>query len=100
MAGSFLQTTTARVIQKIIEAQADMNDMDRQAVVSFLSGTQGYSPQSGQITGILKQIHEDMSKSIAAETAAENEAISNHEALMGAKAKEIAAHTQAIEEKS
>merc|ERR1719478_479598 len=100
MAGSFLQTTTARVLQKIIEAQEDLNDMDRQAMVSFLSGAQGYSPQSGQITGILKQIHEDMSKGLAAETAAENEAISNHEALMGAKAKEIVAHTKAIEDKS
>jgi hypothetical protein len=101
MAGSFLQTKTAKVLQTLIEAQ-ELSDMDRQAVVSFLSGAQGseYSPQSGQITGILKQIHEDMSKSLADETAQEEGAKQDHEALMAAKSKEVAAHTKGIEEKS
>merc|ERR1719482_389155 len=59
-----------------------------------------YSPQSGQITGILKQIGDEMSASLAEETAAEEAAIKNHEELVAAKTKEIAAHTKAIEEKT
>jgi hypothetical protein len=104
MAGAFLQTDTAKVLKTFIEsaAQADMNDIDRQAVLSFLSGAQAseYSPQSGQITGILKQIHEDMSKGLADEIAAEEASKSDHDALMAAKTKEVAAHTKGIEEKS
>merc|ERR1712232_549110 len=54
----------------------------------------------GQITGILKQIGDEMSASLAEETAAEEAAIKNHEELVAAKTKEIAAHTKAIEEKT
>jgi hypothetical protein len=102
MAGSFLQTPTAGALRKIVEAQESMNDVDRQTLLSFLSNAQGseYSPISGQVTGLLKQIHEDMSKSLADATAVEEKAISDHDGLMAAKAKEIAAHTKAIEEKS
>jgi chromosome segregation ATPase len=79
-----------------------MNDVDRQTVLSFLSSAQGsdYSPISGGVTGILKQIHDDMSKSLADAAAVEETAISDHDGLMAAKAKEIAAHTKAIEQKS
>merc|ERR1712232_1214205 len=54
----------------------------------------------GQITGILKQIGDEMSASLAEETAAEEAAIKNHEELVAAKTKEVAAHTKAIEEKT
>jgi chromosome segregation ATPase len=102
MAGGFLQTPTAGALRKIIESQDSMNDVDRQTVLSFLSSAQGsdYSPISGGVTGILKQIHDDMSKSLADAAAVEETAISDHDGLMAAKAKEIAAHTKAIEQKS
>merc|ERR1712093_295846 len=79
-----------------------MADLDRQAVLSFLGSAEGseYSPQSGQITGLLKEIGDTMSQSLADETAQEEAAIADHEALMSAKSKEVAAHTKAIEEKS
>jgi hypothetical protein len=101
MAGAFLQTSNAQIIRKLVETQ-DMIDADRQAVMSFLSGeeTSGYSPQSGQITGILKQIKDEMMKTNAEETAAEEAAIKDHESLVAAKSKEIAAHTSAIETKT
>merc|ERR1712125_73615 len=63
-------------------------------------GGSSYSPQSGQITGILKQIGDSMAADMAEATAAEEQAIQEHEALVSAKNKEIAAHTKAIEEKS
>ena len=101
MAGGFLQTKTAQVLETFVKAE-DMDDSDRQIVMSFLSGTQGseYSPKSGQITGILKTLGDSMSKNLADETSAEESAISGHQSLMAAKGKEVAAHTKAIEEKS
>ena len=44
-------------------------------LTAFLSGTSGdgYAPASGEITGILKQMHETMSKSLADATAAEED---------------------------
>jgi len=98
MGGGFLQTSAAQVLKKLVASRDD--DADRQSVLAFLSGTEGYSPQSGQITGILKQIGDEMSKSTAEETAAEEESKQQHAALSAAKSKEIAAHTKAIETKS
>merc|ERR1712232_206860 len=54
----------------------------------------------GQITGILKQIGDEMAATKADEDATEAAAIQAHEELVGAKTKEIAAHTKAIEEKT
>ena len=44
-----------------------MADYDRQEVLSFLSGSDsnGYSPQSGEISGVLKQIKDEMSAALA-----------------------------------
>ena len=54
----FLQTNAAQQVQKLVESQDSISDFDRQTVLAFLSGghSSKYSPQSGQITGILKQI--------------------------------------------
>jgi hypothetical protein len=101
MAGGFLQTGSALKLRKIIESR-DMIDMDRQTVLSFLAGGQNseYSPQSGEITGILKNIGDEMSKSLAEATSAEEASIKDHEDLVAAKTKEIAAHTTGIEKKT
>merc|ERR1740121_410134 len=77
-----------------------MSSVDRDALTSFLSSKQGYAPQSGEITGILKQMKDTMEKDLADITATENQAIKDYDALMAAKAKEIATNTQAIETKS
>merc|ERR1719324_606847 len=76
--------------------------MDRDMITAFLtqSSESGYVPQSGQIVGILKQMTDTMEKELADITAAEEKAIKDFEALMAAKAKEIAALTKEIETKT
>merc|ERR1719410_1024835 len=78
--GSFLQTNSAATLRKIA-ISVEMSDMDRQDLVSFLSGRQlgGYAPQSGQITGILKQMGDTMKKGLADTTADEESAIKTYE---------------------
>merc|ERR1712187_565585 len=70
-------------------------------LVSFLSGTQSedYAPASGEIVGILKTMHDEMTKDFAEEKAAEEAAIKAYDELMAAKTKEVNALTKAIEEK-
>jgi len=101
MAGTFLQTTAASMLKKLAESKVVMLDVDREELMSFLSGTQteGYAPKSGEITGILKQMGDEMNKDLAEAIAAENAAIQSFEALVAAKKKEIASLTKSIEEK-
>jgi septal ring factor EnvC (AmiA/AmiB activator) len=98
-ASGFLQTSAASVIRKLT-VDMDMSSTDRDVLTSFLSSNSGYAPQSGAITGILKQMKETMEKELADATTAENEAIANFEALVAAKEKEIASNSEAIESKT
>ena len=84
MSGSFLQTTTAQTLKKIALGSESMLDADRQELLAFLSGkqTSEYAPQSGEITGILKTLHDEMSKSLSDATDAEKEGIASFEALL------------------
>jgi len=99
MAGSFLQTSSAQVLKKLVLAQNDLTDFDRQELTSFLSGTQNYAPQSGQIVGILKEMTDTMNKDLSEASKAEATAIKTYEELMAAKQKEVNALTKSIEEK-
>jgi hypothetical protein len=100
--GSFVQTGSAQLIRKLFQTGIDVSDIDRQDVLAFLAGSsaQGYAPQSGQITGILKQAGDDMSKALADTTADEETSIKNFDALMAAKTKEVNTLTAAIETKT
>merc|ERR1719159_2420835 len=93
MGSAFLQTPTANILRKVAE-QRQEDDL-----VSFLSGTEGYAPASGEIVGILKTMHDEMTADIAEEKAAEEAAIAAYDELMTAKTKEVNALTKAIEEK-
>merc|ERR1719329_1463210 len=77
---------------------------DKTDVLSFLSGKTaeeaGYAPQSGEITGILKQLKDTMAKGLAEATSAEEADIKAYDALMTAKKKEVAAQIAAIEQKT
>jgi len=99
--GSFLQTQTAARLRQLT-IDMDMSEVDREALTAFLSERQGagYAPQGGEITGILKQMKDTMEKDLADITAVEEQAIKDYDALMAAKAKEIATNTEAIETKS
>jgi len=97
---AFVQTSAAAVVRTIAMEKADISDESRQVLLAFLSGAvpqDGYVPQSGQILGILKTMHDEMSVSLADATQAEQEAIQTYEALMAAKRKEIEALSAQIE---
>merc|ERR1719174_3000916 len=99
MAGSFLQTSAAQLLKKLVLSANGMSDIDREEVTAFLSGSSDYAPASGQITGILKQMTDTMVKELNMATAEETAAIKTYDELMAAKTKEVDALTAAIEEK-
>eukprot|EP00932_Pfiesteria_piscicida_P012311 SRR837773.2366.p1 GENE.SRR837773.2366~~SRR837773.2366.p1 ORF type:complete len:679 (+),score=347.26 SRR837773.2366:203-2038(+) len=100
MAGSFLQSAAASALRKVATGKADMLEVDRQDLLAFLDQSTGYAPSSGQITGILKQLGDEMSKDLADITATEDSAIKTYEELMSAKKREIAALSQTVEAKT
>merc|ERR1719502_163281 len=102
MAGAFLQTTGAQRLRTIVQSNEHMLDGDRQEVLAFLEGgqTSQYAPQSGEITGLLKELKDSMAKGLSEETATEEAAIASFEALVAAKKKEIGALTSSIEAKT
>merc|ERR1711934_272937 len=75
MKGSFLQTTSAVALRRYTMEKAVLPDETRQELLAFLSGRNSaeYDPQSGQIVGILKQMEEEMDKSLADARQAEEE---------------------------
>merc|ERR1719343_5921 len=93
MGGAFLQTATAKVVQQLAEKRHEED------LVSFLSGTQEYAPASGQITGILKTMHDEMTADYNEEKTAEAAAIKAYDELMAAQTKEVNALSKAIEVK-
>jgi len=102
MAGGFLQTGAASVLKSLAEnSKVDMADDDRQQLLAFLSGpfSQGYSAQSGGITGILKQMGDEMASGLAEATAAEEKAIAIYNQLMSAKTEESDVLLKMIETK-
>merc|ERR1719387_2584330 len=102
MAGAFLQTTAASVLKKVVESQREMNEDHRDTILSFLDNEQdsSYAPSSGEITGILKELGDDMGRSLADATKVEDEAIKVYTDLMAAKTKEVGACTDAVEAKT
>merc|ERR1719207_523883 len=93
MGSSFLQTPAASILLRVAEKKQE------QDLVSFLSGTEGYAPASGEIVGILKTMHDEMTADFAEAKTAEEAAIKAYDTLMAAKTKEVNALTKAIEEK-
>jgi chromosome segregation ATPase len=99
MGGAFLQTTSAAMVKQLAMNSQKMMDADRQDVLSFLSGSSDYAPASGQITGILKTMLDEMNADLSDAQAAESKAVADYEALMAAKKKEIDALSAMIEQK-
>merc|ERR1719498_798582 len=101
-AGAFLQTDSAAVLTRLVENDEKMVDVDREDLTAFLSGgdSHGYAPQSGAITGILKQMGDTMTATLKDVTDTENEAIATYDQLMKSKTAEVDALTEAIEEKT
>lgn len=97
--GGFLQTPAAQVVQRAV-TKVDLGEAAQEEVFAFLSQRAGYAPQSGEITGILKQMGDTMAASLADGTATEEDAIATYEGLLAAKKKEIAALTATVESKT
>jgi len=97
--GGFLQTSTAAMLKKIVMVDDKLMDADRQDVLAFLTAGSEYAPASGEIVGILKQMHDEMSADQADADAKEKASVKSYEALMAAKTKEVNALSKMIEEK-
>jgi len=93
MGSAFLQTNAANTLRKLAEKRQE------DQLVSFLSGSSDYAPASGEIVGILKTMHDEMTADHAEETAAEEAAIKAFEELSAAQTKEVNSLTKAIETK-
>merc|ERR1719310_2572968 len=99
MAGSFLQSEGGKRLSQLVLSKDDISDYNREEITAFLSNKEGYAPQSGEITGILKQMLDSMEKDIADAKSAEDTAIEGNQGLVAAKTKEVASLQKAIEEK-
>merc|ERR1719230_333042 len=99
MSGAFLQTQAANVLRQL-SVSAQMDSADRDHLASFLSEGENYAPASGEIVGILKTMHDEMTKDFADATSEENSAIADFDSLLASKKKEIEALTKAIESKT
>jgi len=97
--GAFVQTTAAASVKQLVMNIQKMMDADRQDLLSFLSGSSEYAPASGQITGILKTMLDEMNADLSDAQATEKKAVSDFEALMAAKKKEVDALSAMIEQK-
>jgi len=98
--GAFLQTQAAQTLKNLVENDSKMLDVDRDDLTSFLSSDASYAPQSGAITGILKQMSDTMTASLNDATASENDSIKTFDELVSSKNKEIDALTAAVETKT
>jgi hypothetical protein len=102
LGGSFLQTPAASKLRDLVLSRNGLDRYSRDTLTEFLSTSAQttYTPVSNEIIGILSQLQEDMEKELDAITKTENQAITEHEGLVSAKEKEIAAATEAIESKT
>merc|ERR1711957_577624 len=99
MAGSFLQTPSATVLRRLAGKQG-LPESDQQTLLAFLSQGENYAPQSGEITGILKQMGDTMAADLVDATKVEEDAIANYNGLVAAKTKEVKATTATVETKT
>jgi len=99
-AGAFVQTSSASSVRRLA-IDMDISPADRDQVMAFLAQGQGYgyTPKSGQVVGILKQMLETMEGDLADLTDKEQKAIANYDELVSAKEKQINADTASIESK-
>jgi hypothetical protein len=101
-AGTFLQSEAVATVRNVVRSADEMLELDRRDVLEFLQASHGvgYSPSSGEITGVLKQLEDRMAANLADATSTEKGSIETFNGLMTAKAKEIEANSQAIEAKT
>lgn len=99
-AGSFLQSPEGGVLRKLVLDAPSMQEGNRQDLLSLLASGSQYAPQSGEITGLLKQLGDDMRKDLAEAAATEGTSVQNHGELTAAKKKEVSVLQAQIETQS
>merc|ERR1719504_183506 len=77
-----------------------LDDFQKQDIMALLQGKQGYSPQSGEITGMLKAMLDEMSGDPKSTNSDEASAAQGFADLKAAKTSEVNAATSAIEQKT
>jgi len=97
--GAFLQTESASTLKSLVMNKNNMYEADRNDLLSFLSGSSDYAPASGQITGILKTMNDEMTADLGDATKTEAAALAAYDELIAAKKKEVQALTGMIEDK-
>merc|ERR1719409_2647244 len=89
---------------KAVDTSLNVDDYQRNLVLSFLSGKQNpfgdYSSSSGEIVGILKAMKDEMDKDLNGAISDEEKAAAGFEELANAKKEEISAALSAIETKT
>jgi hypothetical protein len=105
MGKAFLQSQAqAARVQKAVDASLNVDDYQRNLVLSFLSGKQNpfgdYQSSSGEIVGILKAMKDEMDKDLNGAISDEEKAASGFTELSNAKKAEISAASSAIETKT
>jgi hypothetical protein len=99
--GFFLQMGANQkvIVQRVVAETAQLDDFQRDTVMNLLQGKET-AESSGEITGMLKAMLEEMEGDLATATKDEETSASGFEELSAAKASEIAAATAAIEAKT
>jgi septal ring factor EnvC (AmiA/AmiB activator) len=104
---AFLQTSSAATLRHCAMS-LDLPEWDRQNLFAFLSTDEDnqdseeerYEPQSGDVIGIISQLKETTEKEIAEAQEAEKKALDEHNALVGAKTREVTALSKELETKN
>lgn len=98
---NFLQSRAAKRLIKALSTSQDMIEVDRQALLSFMTDEQSEdTPQASEAVGMLKQLKTTIVKSTAAANSDEQAAIKTYNELIAAKQKEVSALQVAIEAKT
>merc|ERR1719454_234447 len=83
-------------VQRMVASTSALDDYQRESVTDFLQGKES-AQSSGEITGMLKAMLEEMEGDLATAEEDEATAVSGFDELSAAKAAEIASATSAIE---
>merc|ERR1719185_28593 len=97
----FLQMGASQkaTVQRMVASTSTLDEFQRESVMDLLQGKES-TQSSGEITGMLKAMLEEMEGDLATAKKDEAAAIAGFEELSAAKAAEIASATSAIESKT
>jgi len=100
LGSSFLQSQNVQVLRRVVMQSEKIASIDRDDLLAFLSaGSDDEAPGTDQIVGILKQMVDEMTATIADADGTESKAVTDHDALVAAKKSEIGALSKMIEVK-